>query len=211
MFSVKKRIILDSIILAGVLLALVSGCDRGSRHKVLTFFFEGVPPLDADRQAADTEATVKESPAVADEKLAGVSRQVSASRHEAGNDCQQCHLEQGGWDEKRLAEPLPDLCYSCHTDYGNAGGFLHGPIAAGECVFCHDPHRTKYVHLQKAPQPKLCYQCHLQEDIESIADHQDEQHQICTECHDPHMGSTRNLLKSQLESSDGPDSADLSE
>ncbi len=77
MFSVKKRIVLDSVILAGILLAVVSGCDRGARHKVLTFFFEGVPPLDADRQAADTKTPVEESPtvAVASEEPARITRQ----------------------------------------------------------------------------------------------------------------------------------------
>ncbi len=210
MFSVKKRIIRNPIILACVLLAVISGCNRGARHKVLTFFFEGVPPLDADRQAADTKTPVEELPTVADEKSTRITRQTDPSEHDPGGDCNQCHLE-GSWDKNRLAKSLPDLCYSCHTNYSNAGGFLHGPIAAGECAFCHEPHQSKYIHLQKAPQPDLCYRCHLQEDIGSIADHRDEEHQICTECHDPHMGSTRNLLKSQLESSDASDSADLSE
>ncbi len=85
MFSVKKRIILDSIILAAVLLAVLSGCDRGARHKVLTFFFEGVPPPDADRQAADTKTPVEESPAVAVEP-GRITNQTDTSEHDPGGD-----------------------------------------------------------------------------------------------------------------------------
>ncbi len=208
MFSVKKRIILDSIILVGVLLAVTCGCSRVTRHKVLTFFFEGVPPLDADKRAAIAKATVAEP---VDVELVKIVKQTRASGHKPGRDCSQCHQKIGGRSRNRLIRSLPDLCYKCHTDYSASRDYLHGPIAAGDCVVCHDPHRSRYIHLQRAPQPDLCYQCHLQEDIGSIADHRDEQHQICSECHDPHMGSTRNLLKSQPELPDGPDSADLSE
>lgn len=212
-FSAKKRIIRNSVILAGVFLVAAVGCDRGARHKVLTFFFEGVPPLDSDTQPEDTETTVEESAdtAALEEEVAKVARQRRSSRHEPGKDCVQCHREGTRWSEKRLIKPLPDLCYSCHTDYSDAADYLHGPTAAGDCVFCHDPHQARYVHLQRAPQPELCYQCHLQEDIASIADHQDKQHDICTECHDPHMGATMNFLKPPPESKDNSNSVDLSE
>ena len=211
MFSAKKQIILGLTIFAGVFLVVLTGCDRVARHKVLTFFFEGVPPLDSDSQIADGEtSTVESSEAAGDKEPTKVSKQIRASRHEAGKGCEQCHLGQGGWDRKRLAEPLPDLCYSCHTDYSVASGYLHGPIAAADCVFCHNPHQSRYVHLQKEPQPKLCYQCHLQEDIASIAGHQDTRYDICTECHDPHTGSTRDFLRPQLES-DNSNPVDLSE
>ena len=210
MFSVKKRIIRNSIILAGILLAVVSGCDRGARHKVLTFFFEGVPPLDADRQAAITKTPVEESPTVAVEPVK-ITRQTRPSGHKPARDCNQCHREIGSRNRNNLTRPLPDLCHSCHTDYSAASGYLHGPVAVGDCLVCHEHHNSRYARLQEAPQPDLCYVCHLQEDIGSIADHRDKQHEICTECHDPHMGSTRNLLKSRLESPDGPDSADLSD
>ena len=171
------------------------GCDRASRHKVLTFFFEGVPPLDSQQQAVDSGTTAEETPtiAVADEQAVMIARQTDASRHAPAKDCETCHLAEGAWNQKRLVSPLPDLCYSCHTDYG-AGEYVHGPVAVGECVFCHEPHQSRYVHLQKAPQPKLCYQCHDREDIESLVDHQDRLDQVCSECHDPHTSSAKHLL-----------------
>ncbi len=217
MFSIKKQIIRDSIIVAGVFLVVLTGCDRVARHKVLSFFFEGVPPLDSERQAVDTGATDEESPttetevAVTSEKPARIAKQTDPSRHEPAKDCDQCHRRIGSWSRKTLTRPLPEVCYTCHTDYSAAGGYLHGPIAAGACAFCHDPHGAKYVHLQKELQPKLCYQCHLREDIASIADHQDKQHSICTECHDPHMGSRRDFLKLEPESKDDSNPVDLSE
>ena len=195
--SAQKRIIRDAVILAGVFLMIVAGCDRAARHKVLTFFFEGVPPLDSKPQAAGTQTIAEESEVTAaNQKAAVIDRQTGASKHEPSKDCYQCHMKQGGWNQERLAESLPDLCYSCHTNYSAAGGYLHGPLAVGECLFCHDAHQSKYLHLQKTPQPQLCYQCHLPEDLESVAQHQDVKRQICTECHNPHVGSTRNFLKS---------------
>ncbi len=211
MFTAKMRIVRASVILAGVFLIVLVGCDRAGRHKVLTFFFEGVPPLESDSQTDDKQTPAEESPELvaAKQEAARSDSQRGSSTHEPGKDCYQCHMKQGGWDQERLAEPLPDLCYSCHTDYNAASGYLHGPIAAGDCVFCHDPHQTGYVHLQKAPQPKLCYQCHLPEDIESEAHHQDLESRACTECHDPHIGSTRNLLKSNLETKDSSSLTDI--
>ena len=204
MFTAQKRIIRCSVILAGVFLIVLFGCDRAGRHKVLTFFFEGVPPLENDSQVVDTETPTEESPEVAtvSQETTESKGQRGASTHEPSKDCYQCHMKQGGWNQERLAEPLPDLCYSCHTDYNAANGYLHGPVAAGDCVFCHDAHQSKYVHLQKVPQPKLCYQCHIPEDIESEAHHQDLGSRTCTECHDPHIGSTRNILKANLEAKD---------
>ena len=211
MLSAQKRIIRNSVILAGVFLMIVAGCDRAARHKVLTFFFEGVPPLDSNRQAAGTQTVAEESPALAaaNQKAVRIDRQTGASRHEPSKDCYQCHMKQGGWNQERLAEPLPELCYSCHTNYSAAGGYLHGPVAVGECLFCHDAHQSKYLHLQKTPQPQLCYQCHLPEDLESVAQHQNVERQICTECHDPHIGSTRNFLKSQVKLQDASNFVDL--
>ena len=211
MFTAKMRIIRALVILAGVFLIVLVGCDRAARHKVLTFFFEGVPPLETDSQAVGTKTPAGESPELvaAKQKATILDSQRGSSTHEPSKECDKCHLEQGGWNQERLAEPLPDLCYSCHTDYNAAAGHLHGPIAVGECLFCHEVHQSKYVHLQKAPQPKLCYQCHLAEDIESAAYHQGVERQICTECHDPHLGSTRNLLKAQLPLEDSSDLVDV--
>jgi len=199
MLATRKLIILCSMMLAGVFPVIVAGCDREARYKILTFFFEGVPPLDGEKDAVETEiTTVDESlqPAVAQKKnVSRILQQRRSSKHDSVADCNKCHMGGMGSGKRQLIRPMPDLCYSCHTNYHAGGGYLHGPIAVGECVFCHDPHRSKYVHLQKAPQPKLCYQCHVLEGIKLVAGHQEMQDTICTDCHDPHVSSMENLLK----------------
>jgi predicted CXXCH cytochrome family protein len=196
-------------------LVMVVGCNRETRYKILTFFFEGVPPLDSDSQAVETKTTtaVDKSPqsAVAKEKpISRILKQKRSSRHDPVGDCSKCHIGAMGSGQRQLLKPLPDLCYSCHTDYHAGDGYLHGPIMVGECVFCHDPHRSKYVHLQKAPQPKLCYQCHLHENMVTIANHTEMQETICTDCHDPHVSSMRKLLKSSKKLREDPNIVNLS-
>ncbi len=100
-----------------------------------------------------------------------------------------------GANQGRLAKPIPELCYSCHEEHRADEGNLHGPISAGACVFCHHPHHSAYVHLQRAAQPDLCYRCHLREDMSTIVGHEDRLDRICTDCHDPHMSLGRKLLK----------------
>ena len=213
MLPAKKRIIRNLAVVAGAALVMLVGCDRASRHKVLTFFFEGVPPLDADREKPESETVLEEKAPVdvVEEESIRAIKQTDASTHEPSKECGQCHSQQGGWNRNRLVRSMPDLCYSCHSSYARQSGYLHGPVAVGACSFCHDPHQSKYVKLQKAPQPDLCYRCHDQEGIESIADHPDQQHRICTQCHDPHTGAGRYFLKPAPEPKDTPAAADLSE
>ena len=42
------------LITVTIIIAVVSGCDRQSRHKMLTVFFTGVPPL-AEEKKGETE------------------------------------------------------------------------------------------------------------------------------------------------------------
>ncbi|MHC4359390.1 MAG: cytochrome c3 family protein [Planctomycetota bacterium] len=169
--------------------------------------------MDSEGQTVESKMAVDKSPrsAVAIEKsVSRISKQSRSSRHDPVGDCSKCHIGAMGSGQRQLVKPMPDLCYSCHTNYHVADGYLHGPIVVGECVFCHDSHQSKYVHLQKAPQPKLCYQCHLPEDVVTIADHQEKQETICTDCHDPHVSSMRKLLKSSKKLKEDPNTINLS-
>lgn len=211
----RKRIICVSIILAGVFGVVVTGCDREARYKILTFFFEGVPPLDREKTAVETEMTMADDESqqtvVAEEKpVSRVLQQGRPSKHKLVADCNRCHIGGMGSGQRQLVEPLPDLCYSCHATFEIPGDSLHGPIVVGDCVFCHDAHQSRNVHLQKAPQPDLCYLCHRREDMSDIADHQDKEEIICTDCHDPHAGSTRLRMKPFEEPQGDPNIIDLS-
>ncbi len=189
----RARSIAGTVVFLVILLAILTGCDEVERHKVLTFFFEGVPPL---------EGEVVEEPVVVD---VNVPQRHRASEevwfiHEPVKNCVQCHGERDRSSfsrEVQLTAKVPQLCYRCHdaSTPTKSDDMIHGPVAVGECLFCHDPHRTKNRYLLKAAIPKLCYGCHGMAVIESIDKHSDESYSQCNRCHEAHISSEDHLLK----------------
>jgi len=119
------------------------------------------------------------------------------SKHEpfAQGKCEQCHTDKKG--EGELREEMPDLCYSCHDDYENKN-FMHGPVAAGACNFCHDPHKSDNPGLLvESSVTTLCTSCHI--DKQTMLDNDPVIHppvkDSCTNCHDPHAEDHRFQLK----------------
>jgi predicted CXXCH cytochrome family protein len=169
---------------------LVVSCNEVERYKVLTFLFDGVTPL--RRQGLKDELIDSDSQGPAQTRPKSLWYV-----HEPRKDCTLCH---GKREQRRfsvqthLIAPVPQLCYDCHTDYTVSVPFVHGPVAVGQCLFCHNPHKSKIEHLLKEPEPKLCYLCHDINTIESMPAHLPEQLSGCTDCHDPHAGSARALL-----------------
>lgn len=192
-------------------LLLLSSCSKEQRHRVLTFFFEGVPSLDgSDSRITFRTSTWTNVDAVQArvKKGRGVtgSSQARGSSHEPVRDCEKCHGRRTSGGKRGLVEPVPDLCYSCHDNYGEHGEYVHGPVGVGECLFCHDPHQSGYVNLQRAAQPELCFRCHSKKDMDTIPGHHIAKESICTECHDPHMSQVRKLLRHSPKPQDGPNS-----
>jgi predicted CXXCH cytochrome family protein len=95
----------------------------------------------------------------------------------------------------RLTAPVPKLCYGCHADYTVSAPFVHGPVAVGQCLFCHNQHKSKIEHLLKEPEPKLCYLCHDINTVELIPAHLTNQQFACTGCHNAHASPVKSLLK----------------
>jgi predicted CXXCH cytochrome family protein len=77
----------------------------------------------------------------------------------------------------------------------DADAYVHGPVAVGECLFCHDAHASNHKALLKEAVPDLCYMCHDTQDVTAIADHGQASYENCIRCHDSHGGSSRGLLK----------------
>jgi predicted CXXCH cytochrome family protein len=171
---------------------LVVSCDEVEHYKTLTFFFDGVPPLGQEGLQ---------------EELINSNFQVSTQTppkqlwyvHEPQKDCTLCHgkrKQQRGFSlQVRLTAPVPKLCYGCHADFTLSAPFVHGPVAVGQCLFCHNPHKSKIEHLLKEPEPKLCYLCHDINTIELIPAHFTNQQFACTGCHNPHASPVKALLK----------------
>jgi predicted CXXCH cytochrome family protein len=169
----------------------VGSCDDVARHRVLDYFFDGVPPLGQDPfEAGPLDPNTQQFDQMG---------QVSAWHvHEPRKDCTNCHRKRrgGGFSAQTyLTAPVPMLCYGCHPNYTTTGPIVHGPVAVGQCLFCHNPHKSKIEHLLKKPEPDLCYLCHDQSMIELIPAHLPQQTSACTDCHEPHAGSTKALLK----------------
>jgi predicted CXXCH cytochrome family protein len=195
-----------------LLVLLVISCNEMERHKVLTFFFDGVPPL--GQEGLGTEPAEPISP-----ELAQTGQTQVWYVHEARKDCSNCHSKriQRGFSSQprlRLIAPIPKLCYNCHTDFATSAQFVHGPVAVGQCLFCHNPHKSQIKHLLREPEPDLCYECHDINTIELIPAHLPRQLSNCTYCHNPHASTNEALLrdsqeqiKEELEKSEAPEAS----
>jgi len=121
---------------------------------------------------------------------------VTWGLHEPVKDCIVCHESKDASSDKvGLIAPVPGLCYGCHKEHLAPDGWKHGPVARGECLLCHEPHKTKNKSLLNKPIPELCYHCHETETLGLVANHADESYAHCNACHENHASPGRMLLK----------------
>jgi len=195
-----------------IFIAVTSGCDRQGRHKMLTIFFTGVPPLEAsDKGETEKDNTLKvqqEAKQTAPEAIL-YTHPLSAARL-----CNQCHLtsanfsmfgqkisptfsQKGQPSPGKLVVPRTEICIKCHQDKSAAnalreGIWLHTPAAKGDCLKCHDPHQSKYQYLLLEAPRLICIPCHSGPKIMELSAHKDPSE--CLTCHNPHLGKDRKLL-----------------
>ncbi|HBO69599.1 MAG TPA: hypothetical protein DD658_05435 [Deltaproteobacteria bacterium] len=213
------------LLAATLLIACGSGCDRYARHKVLTFFFTGVPPIDEMKKAPDKEREAGEK--AAEEKKRSKKRPpVKATRFfhgpYAANACYLCHeiqetagsrglakeaipagsVAKSGVVSGMLVTPLRELCIRCHEtkspEMARRNGLrVHGPVGAGYCTACHGPHNgpEPYLLLEKANES--CLGCHADGFVFSKALHDGKKE--CLSCHNAHVGRTSRLLKAEYQ------------
>jgi predicted CXXCH cytochrome family protein len=187
-----------AVLLIG-LATLVLSCDEAGRHQMLTFFFDGVPPTgpqNAEQQLARSNL----------QELQTGEQKPTWYSHEPIKNCLNCHQKQrtGRFStQTRLIAQPPKLCYKCHSDFTTSAPYVHGPVAVGQCLFCHNPHRSKNKHLLNQPEPKLCFLCHDSSMIELIPAHLTQQTSACTDCHNPHAAWTKALLKGASSQTNG--------
>ncbi len=238
-------------------LAAALACSPIQRHDVLDFFLDGVPPYltpeERERFAAEEAARAAEEEASPRETGRAV-RKLSRFIHGpfAADECWRCHdlvttsgfrqfrgtggpgaasranLAEGG----RLKRPVGELCIHCHADFAaeapeNEDLWVHGPVASGWCVLCHQPHSSVYSKLlYDTPSNGLCNRCHLPDTLLATSEHlaplprpdraatetgeeaePDELDRVatdCTRCHDPHRGPDRMILRPRDEWEGGP-------
>jgi predicted CXXCH cytochrome family protein len=175
-----------------------SGCATPEqRHRVLTFFFDGVPPLASDVPEAPSIDLLNEDGSQFDViEQAGSSYSVHGPV--ADKECDQCHESAFS---NRLKEEGPLLCWSCHDPEDFPGDRVHGPVAGGFCNGCHDPHRSPNPFLLVSSREEICSHCHDQQTFAAIEDHRAEQGNDCQRCHDVHASDRRYMLMDDADSS----------
>lgn len=197
----RTRYTVVGLIAVAFLSTLIISCNPVQRHKVLTFFFDGVPPLGGREVVAEASATTNMN-FQPGQTTPPAQPKVVWFIHEPQKDCAGCHgsrKRRGFSTEVKLVTKVPELCYECHEGFSAMQGWVHGPVAAGQCLICHDPHKSENEHLLKCPIPELCNFCHEKEEIALVPDHSEEAYLMCNNCHESHTSSERSLLKTGWE------------
>ncbi len=185
-----------SILIAAFCVA-VAACSPATRYRVLSFFFDGVPPPPgmeveeperperAERYQspfAEGLATLRERPRPPRDTVP-VTRVVSIHEPYQANNCRACHDT-----ERDMLDIVTDaaLCDRCHLEQRVEEEWDHGPINIGTCVPCHVPHASVHEALLETPVPELCLDCHV--DVTGSEPHHLDEPDFpnCVSCHDPH-------------------------
>ena len=198
--------------LAVVVLAVIIGilgCDPKTKYKVLTFFFDGVPPLpgmpgygmepiigpdglviDFDDPRAQAFLARDRARQAKAEDNAGEVISFSHPPYTT-RKCMACHDK-----NKSFSAVTTETCQSCHKAYYDTqwNDWVHGPVALGKCSMCHTPHTSIYRGLLNKPARDLCLSCHKEARILARPHHAEAAFKPCGACHDPHFAGNRRLL-----------------
>ncbi len=103
-----------------------------------------------------------------------------------------------------MIAPQHELCLRCHELPKQR--HIHGPVGAGHCLVCHEPHHSAHVDLLKTETvAELCGRCHTGVTFMTAAKHEREfADQSCTECHSPHSSDLPDLERKERTGDDVP-------
>lgn len=119
----------------------------------LISLIQGFDKTDPNKPCTDCHASKvkKASPIIRNEKYLHSPVQK--------NDCAACHI-----DSSRQAKiTSEELCYECH-DAKKFKGRSHrhpSPGAENNCLFCHEPHSSRFEFLLKGETIPFCQSCHI--------------------------------------------------
>lgn len=208
----RRNRVLTGLFLLSFLILFTSGCDKYTRHKVLTFFFTGVPHPDEEKKVPGVPIVKK----IKGKPVPEVA--FFAHGPHAAKQCYHCHNmpttfgfrktgekkktggipSLGGQNPGLLVTPPEDLCIECHTSKSAQSAhskdlWSHGPVANGKCIVCHDPHQNVNIYMLLKKPEEICIQCHSKGYVIKTAIHKDLGD--CLSCHNAHFGKDRLLLK----------------
>ena len=112
--------------------------------------------------------------------------------------CSECHRKRRGKINFKRLIPSKSTCTTgkCHQDKGKNAAHVHGPVGAGICISCHNPHGSfEPLELERTGQ-ELCYVCHQakKNEFDKKVIHPPVE-EGCVDCHDPHQSSMRFQLR----------------
>lgn len=188
------------------LLLLLTGCmkiDPLAKQKLLTSIFDGVPDLPPLEELCkdnieDLFNKYYEQRIMAAEH--GDSEEDPAKKSKIGSkhrpwkekNCPSCHNFQA---DNKLKLPKNEICYLCHKNFIQ-GRNVHGPVAVGACLACHDPHSSENPSLLRKSLATICFKCHKEKRLAaSMHDKVISHGMLCVDCHDPHSGNMHYFLK----------------
>ncbi len=188
-----------TILLAGAGLCvppvLLASCADSTKHRLLTFFFDGVPkpgeeaPVEGYRGIGRGATSRPFNRATMRPSSAGV---VYAHTPYAQNKCGGCHERSTG---RLIVSEKEGLCRICHTKAFDDARYVHGPVAVNACYFCHHYHSSGRPAMLLDEPSALCLLCHKPGDVAADRPHHAEiEERSCLECHDPHKGNNRFFL-----------------
>lgn len=169
---------------------LTFGCSKKIRHQALSFFFDGVPPLEQKddlKKMREPEAKQQEFES---EKAKVVVAEGSVHAPVADGECTLCHDPE---DSYRLTANSESLCFDCHEDKKETP-VVHTPVEEGLCTQCHNPHQSNHPSLLVKKGQDLCFQCHDKKHIQANENHEEIEDIPCYVCHDPHGGDNKFFL-----------------
>ncbi len=157
--------------------------------------------------------------------------------------CLNCHLSHASEHPRLLKDDVDSLCFECHNteiklDDGSTlanikaiidtGTSLHGPVASGNCIACHEIHGGKnnrllvraYSNKLYAPfgdgPYALCFGCHDQSlvndertttvtrfrngdvNLHFVHVHRDKKGRSCAVCHDSHASNREQHIRDSV-------------
>ena len=182
----------------GALLAVcvLCSCNPVTRHQVLTTIFDGVPSMPPAEQICTeyaTELLAKERGEKDGTSKAAQPTQPSVHQPYAEKRCDDCHDKTS--ESSFVSKTKEELCFVCHTGFIK-GNFVHGPVAVGDCLACHDPHTSTLPSLLKVAAADICAGCH-KEARQAVSLHEKTVTHglVCVNCHSPHFGDVPFFLK----------------
>ena len=109
--------------------------------------------------------------------------------------CNTCHLA-GKSNELIAFDKVNQACVKCHEKVRQADDpkRLHEPVRKGQCISCHQAHKSPLPHMIRPDAERNCLSCHKPKEIENDR-HPPVRRVECLLCHAGHTSPLPHLLK----------------